>query len=322
LNGIIHMYPHLRDLVFVTTVYPNFGLLKDGKKCVVFSHGHFTESIYLLMTELMSMFFPDRQKPALIWDLEAENFAWVDFFWSTMGRSGAAGGDVEMIYDKLQDQKQIEGLVGNLAEGILAKLHKSHLFGHLEAKALGSVLGVFLKRVAATERGDTGGVLSTEGRAGLKAYIEGPLREQILLGRDETMPSELKFVFGHTHKPFEEDAHFDGAPYWTSVYNSGGWVVDTPVPQPINGGAAILLDEDLNAASLRMYNESANAIGYSVSIKAAMHEGSPENPLLRRLSSIIDPSKEPWKTFSQTVARMVPIYCKSVETHIKSRSSG
>jgi hypothetical protein len=306
----------------VTTVYPNLGLLKDGNKCVVFSHGHFTESIYLLMTELMSMFFPGRRKPSLIWDIEAENFAWIDFFWSTMGRSGAAGSDVEMIYDKLQDPNQIMDLVENFLEAILAQRHKHHAFDHFEAKELSKLLSVFLDKVAATERSDTGGVLSPDGRAGLKAYLEGPLREQILLENDQTMPSELTFVFGHTHKPFEQDSHFDGAPFWTSVYNGGGWVVDTPTPQPINGGAAILLDADLNAASLRFYNQSANVDGYSVTVEAATDEGSPQNPLLERLSSIVDPAKDPWKAFSQTVARMVPIYCASIETHIKSRSAG
>jgi hypothetical protein len=324
MNGIINMYPHLKEMgVFVTAVYPNLGLLKgDRRKCVIFTHGHFTESIYLLMTELMSMFFPNRPKPTLIWDIEAENFAWIDFFWSTMGRSGAAGSDVETIYDRLQDPAQIEGLVETFLESLLARHNRHHAFDHLAAQSLSKLLSRFLNRVAATERGDTGGVLSQDGRAGLKAYIEGPLGAQILLENDQTMPSELTFVFGHTHKPFEEDSHFDGAPYWTSVYNSGGWVVDTPTPAPTSGAAAILIDEDLNAASLRMYNQSVNPDGYHVAVRAAAHDGSSENPLLRRLSSIIDPSRDPWKSFSETVANMVPVYCKSIATHIRSRAAG
>jgi hypothetical protein len=322
MSGIIGMYPHLKQSgVTVTTVYPNFGLLKDGKKCVVFTHGHFSESIYMLMTELMSMFFPKREQPTLIWDIEAENFAWIDFFWSTMGRSGAAGSDVEVIYDKLADETQIQGLVESFLESVLARRHKHHLFDHLEAEKLASILSLFLKNVAASERGDTGGVLTPEGRAGLQSYVGGPLTLQILLENNQTMPEELTVVFGHTHKPFEEDSHFGSAPYWTSVYNSGGWVVDTPTPAPISGGAAILLDEDLNTASLRMYNQSSNANDYKVSVQAAHHDGSPENPLLHRLSSIIDPSQDPWKTFSETVAGMIPIYCKSIQTHINSRAS-
>ena len=100
-------------------VYPNFGVRSaDGQKCVIFSHGHYIESIYRLMTTFRSMLFPDRAEPDMIWDLESENFAWVDFFWSTLGRSGDFGSDVELIYDKLQTDVQLKKLVSNLAEGI------------------------------------------------------------------------------------------------------------------------------------------------------------------------------------------------------------
>ena len=90
-------------------VYPNFGVRSaDGQKCVIFSHGHYIESIYRLMTGLRSTLFPDRTEPDAIWELESENFAWVDFFWSTLGRSGEFGTDVELIYDKLQADVQLK----------------------------------------------------------------------------------------------------------------------------------------------------------------------------------------------------------------------
>ena len=56
-----------------------------------------------------------------VWDLEAENFAWIDFFWSTLGRSGEFGKDVEIIYDKMQDEAQFRKLVENLAIGLAAQ---------------------------------------------------------------------------------------------------------------------------------------------------------------------------------------------------------
>ena len=64
-------------------------------------------------------------------------------------------------------------------------------------------------------------------------------------------------MFGHTHKPFEEVRNFDaylgdGVP----VYNTGGWVVETVDPAPLHGGAAVLLNENLDVASLRLYNEA------------------------------------------------------------------
>ena len=86
LTRLVRRYPHLKNFVIFAS-YPNYGLrTQNGKKCVIFHHGHFIESIYRLMSILKTMVFPDRKEPDTIWDLEAENFAWIDFFWSTMGR--------------------------------------------------------------------------------------------------------------------------------------------------------------------------------------------------------------------------------------------
>ena len=43
------------------------------------------------MTTLKNLIFPKLEtRHPKIWDLESENFAWIDFFWSTLGRSGEA----------------------------------------------------------------------------------------------------------------------------------------------------------------------------------------------------------------------------------------
>jgi hypothetical protein len=65
------------------------------------------------------MVFPDRTVPSAPWDFEAENFAWIDFLWSALGRSGDVGKDVELVYNKLQSRKQLQGLISNLAGGIV-----------------------------------------------------------------------------------------------------------------------------------------------------------------------------------------------------------
>src|SRR5205807_8784895 len=51
-------------------------------------------------------------------------------------------------------------------------------------------------------------------------------------------------------------------PLW--IYNTGGWVVDSLKPAPLQGGAVILIDEALNVASLRVYNQAADASSYRV----------------------------------------------------------
>ncbi|RLB27963.1 MAG: hypothetical protein DRH11_17910, partial [Deltaproteobacteria bacterium] len=112
-------------------------------------------------------------------------------------------------------------------------------------------------------------------------------------------------VFGHTHKPFQEDMNFKGYPHWTNVYNTGGWIVESVDPQPLHGAAVILVDEDLNAVSLRMYNEAADQTEYSVRVEQATHADEQENPFYHRISELVKSSEDPWKTFSAIVARTV-----------------
>ncbi len=89
-----------------------------------------------------------------------------------------------------------------------------------------------------------------------------------------------EFVFGHTHKPFAtvlesmcldlrcaaEDLGDPGKQRPGSsagaeielpvtVYNLGGWVIDTEDPEPLHGAAALLLVEALDAVWLLLYRE-------------------------------------------------------------------
>jgi hypothetical protein len=317
LTEIIRRYPHLQD-VSAVTVYPNLGLLSlDEHRCVIFSHGHLTESIYRLMSTLRTMVFPVRTAPSAPWDFEAENFAWIDFLWSALGRSGDVGKDMELVYDTLQSKKQLQRLISNLAAGIVKDYGKPCWPRWIQSRILGFVLRMTLGRLGGMERSDSSGPLSQEGEAGLQEYLEKLLRGQMLIEHDQTIPPEVTFVFGHTHKPFQKDMHFYGYPDWTSVYNSGGWVVDTVNRLPVHGGAVILIDENLNVASLRMYNEVLRDCGYPVHVEAASHDGVPATVFCQRLQSLIDPLKEPWKTFSETVACSVPVYAQNLRAKIE-----
>src|SRR3989304_8283830 len=116
-------------------------------------------------------------------------------------------------------------------------------------------------------RENKGRPLSEDAEKGLWSYMNGPLKEQIMTELKGNMPADVTFVFGHTHKPFQEDMNFKGYPAWANVYNTGAWVVETVAPQPLHGGAVVLIDNDLNAAALRMYNENADPAGYSISLQ-------------------------------------------------------
>lgn len=74
LTRLMQRRPNLKDRT-IQTAYPNLGLLSDDRRrAVVFHHGHFVESMYILMSILKTMIFPDSKIPQEIWNLEAENF--------------------------------------------------------------------------------------------------------------------------------------------------------------------------------------------------------------------------------------------------------
>src|SRR5882724_3997068 len=148
LNGIVQRYPHLRQEE-IGTIYPNLALLtEDRRRSVIITHGHFAESMYLLMSTMRGLMFPKATKPELTWDYEAENFAWIDFFWSTMGRSGAVGTDVEIVYDKLQNETQLRLLINNLASGLANRPGQSGWRSWWEARLLKKVFNLVLFAVS------------------------------------------------------------------------------------------------------------------------------------------------------------------------------
>ena len=284
-------------------VYPNFGVRsEDRSKCVIFSHGHYIESIYRLITGLRTILFPDRKEPDIIWDLESENFAWVDFFWSTLGRSGHFGIDVELIYDKLQSSAQLKAMADNLADGIARKYKLPFIPGALERVILNSVVSVLIADIAHREVKHTDLPLSPDAQAGLRQFLEAFLLNQIRSDNDNKIPSEVTFIFGHTHKPFELIQPYAGYESGVKLFNSGGWVVDSLAPAPLHGGAVILVDEDLNTASLRLYNQSPSD---TTSPPPPHISEAIDNPLVQQLKTTLT-TTPPWTAITQAVFTEIP----------------
>ena len=321
LTKLVQRYTHLKDFV-ITVAYPNFGLFKeDDKKSVVFHHGHYIESIYYFMSTLKSLIFTNRKEPEHVWDIEAENFAWIDFFWSAMGRSGEAGQDIELIYEKMQNKEQFKKLLYNFADN-LAKQYDLPGWGDLmEAKILKWILSAAVDKVMGSERVQTDKDLSNDAEKGLRAYMNGPLRKQILIEckKEENILSSATFIFGHTHKPFQRDMNFKGYSGWVNVYNTGGWVVETEDPQPLHGGAVVLVDEDLNTTSVRVYNESNDPEGYSVKVEEATRATNKPNPFHDRIKRLVESSEEQWKELSKTIARTVYIRAQNLRARINEK---
>jgi len=308
LMGLVTRLPHLRrKKKLITSFYPNYGVTNsNGSRAVLFHHGHFIEDLYKLMSNLRSLLYPDREPPRLPWDIEAENFAWIDFFWSAMGRSGGVGEDIGLLYEQMRDEDQRERLLHNLSTSLAERYDLPGWGDWMETRLLDWVFDLVAKRVTNMERLQTEDKpLSRDAQRGLWSYVEGPLKEQMDHERRGDTPSDVTFVFGHTHKPFANDYNFNGYPEWVSTYNTGGWVVDNVDPAPVHGAAVVLLDEDLNGASIRLYNEASDAGDYRVRVEQASHPGEPDNPLYEKLAENVDPDEDPWAAFSDLAATTV-----------------
>ncbi len=290
-----------RDLS-VRVVYPNLGIESgDGERVIVVHHGHFTEPLYRLMSSLRAALFPREPVAREIWEWESDNFAWIDFFWSTLGRSGAAGVDVGLVYDMLQDTDALGRLAGNLARFISGQLRDP--FRPVARLGLTPLARWLVPKVATRERSVPDVVLSNKTVVGLHEYLSGPVRLQLERERTGSPSQELTFVFGHTHKPFERAEQVNGFPRPVSLVNSGGWVVDTKTTSTVQGAAVILIDADCGVASLRMYNQSDDPSSYAVRL---MDAGSARDRALQaRLGAMLLFAAKPWTTFSTEVAKAV-----------------
>lgn len=316
LTNLLQRFPHLHDAV-VQVVYPNYALFDDNEqKCIIFSHGHYIEPIYSLMSTLNTMMFPDRKKPVVIWDLEAENFAWVDFFWSTMGRSGDVGQDIGLFYNKMQDRQQFEKLLANFVTSLVEQSSQPEWLEGIEMAGLKLLVKLILSRLSMFESKRSEQYLSPDGVQGLKSFMEGPLREQLLIEHQQVIPQDITFIFGHTHKPFQQLMGFEGYPAHVNVYNSGGWVVDKLQPHPVYGAALILIDEALHPITLRMYNQATNDEAYSVKVAESFRPGSAPSRFYTRIRALVQPDRDPWKSFSRSVAEAVHIYERVLQTKI------
>ncbi|HEY8209490.1 MAG TPA: metallophosphoesterase [Myxococcaceae bacterium] len=258
-------------------VYPNLALRSaSGRRLVVIHHGHFLEPLYSAMSQLLGALIPDRQPPRTVAELEADNGAWIDFFWSSMGSSGNVGPDVAVLYEKLQSKEQTRKLKPN---GVFTSL-ETFLFDRVLAPIALPLLDFF--------RGRSDQDLTEEERRGLCAYLSGPLRRQIL---DEVgpVPPSVAFVFGHTHRAFARALDVPGFAQPVEIFNTGGWVVDAPAPEPLNGASMLLVSEDLEIAPVRLYADTVDLARVEV----------PEStqPFQQRMAKLLDGTR--WQAFAR-----------------------
>jgi metallophosphoesterase superfamily enzyme len=304
MTALVQRDEALRD-VTVHTVYPNLGLVDEtGKRVVLFHHGHYAESMYRLVSTATELMF-NRVPSDDIDEWESENFAWVDFFWSTLGRSGAAGVEVNLTYDCLQSPEATEHLVHNLVTGMIERGHHTG-FERLSLPfetLIGAVIDRLAHFIVARERRHPEHVLREDTERGLREFVEGPLLRQMLNERNGEAPESTTFVFGHTHKPFVGVRDYAGYGAPVAVANTGGWVVDTLEPMPLHGAGVALFDEHLDGVLLQMYMQHERDDDYAVAVLPI--SGSSSSALATRIEKVIGENPEPWRAFSTATAKVV-----------------
>lgn len=254
----------------ITTVYPNLAL-HHGERCVVLHHGHFIERAYTLLTMLNTAAF-GVEAPAHVGDLEADNFAWIDFMWSALGRSGAAGASVHHAYDQLRDPADREALIDRVSAGISVAWENKWPVPLVEDAMQKLIVKTALSELA--ELADTMGRRAYYGghadpsqahTDGVLRYVETYVCEQI--GREiPSEPTQLTFIFGHTHHPMSGRLASSALEEDLRVYNTGGWVHETDTREPKVGASIVVLGDGLETASILVYLESADMAHTPVSV--------------------------------------------------------
>jgi hypothetical protein len=313
LTRLMSRYDHLSNQQ-VLVAYPNFGLVKpDLEKCVIFHHGHYVESLYHLMSALKSKaLIPGSPMPLDVWEIEAENFSWIEFFWSTMGEAGQVGAGIESVYDAIQNPDRLGRLLVDFIRAEAPEHHLPDIPFIDEEKVMQSLFASIARRILKSEKLNDNRPLSGDARDGLKTYwndsVKSQIQKEIQKRGEELRVENIKeevLVFGHTHKPFSWHRDDPENPIGIPIYNTGGWVVDTGQPAVTHGASMVLLDENLDSASILLYKETNDGNAIPVTVEWASGMSDPPSAFLQRIQEQMRKNKDAWQPFADTVAATV-----------------
>lgn len=310
IEAVLGLYPALGPAK-AHTVYPNLGLVTPNReRCVVLHHGHYVDGTYRLMSTFNALFTPDRTAPLTVDELEQQNGPWVDFLWSDLGSAGATGQVINTLYEVLRDagaSQQYLGYLGDLLLrqlsqrfGISGRMKLSDSVPFTVEQLLRAALDATVGKGAATQRDSYLDLIGPGEVDDLRWYLEGPVMLQLQQAGLELGAIDLGFVYGHTHKPLQDELPLSaGRP--VDVFNTGGWVMDQPTMTSTQGAAAVLIDDELNIASLRLFTDPLN--GEMTPVHAAGTGGVRDlrNPMLQQLRDALKDCAPEWAEFTQRV---------------------
>ena len=306
LTELMRARPHLAD-ARVDIAYPNLGLLDGkGQRCVVLHHGHYVDSMYRAMSRFNAWLSGTEDPPKTVSQLERQNGPWIDFLWSDLGGAGALGRDATTLYETMLDAGASHSFASKVAERLVADLGKTFgvqgdtviTHGITVAGVLRGLVDLTAGQAAESQRDGYRSVLTASEEADLRWFIGGPLLRQIRDARKLRQVKELSFIFGHTHKPFQDQIAIDPFVAPVAIYNTGGWVMDQPTMMACQGGAAMLIDDDLNVASLRLFNDAVNNEMTPVHAAGLGGFRDSDNTLLSDLQRSVQDQAARWQEFS------------------------
>ena len=288
----------------VRVVYPDLALTSaDGQRAVFVTHGHYMEPVGTLFSAMARLADPSSPPLDSVDLIERENWAWVDFFWGSMGRSTRTGAMIEKLYDSMQDPRAVQAMLGGLALSVTK--HQSPWLAKLEGWGIRRVVGrIVTNKLHERERNQTDEVLGEGSRRGLTSYFTA-MRNTFERQWERPLPSDVTMVVGHTHKPFSE---WWEKPAWPAggahVFNTGGWVVDHVAPQPLMGGAIILVSDELDVVALRIYQQESTPSSWEIVVETVKPTAGGEH-FAEHIRGLVNPAEAPWSTFAATVDQLV-----------------
>ncbi|MCA8927624.1 MAG: hypothetical protein KDC18_06095 [Alphaproteobacteria bacterium] len=308
---------YLADIGITSALYyPNYGIStvntsKDTEnnrdKSIVFHHGHFIEPMYRLMSDIQAV-LSGKAIPQTCDHLEMFNGPWIDFGWSTIGDAGPLGREAASVYQLLLTGSAVAGLERRIA-GLVNRwvdansgIAKIGMAGQAIDLLIRGIVDQVIGKFSQLERYNYTQPLSQSSIDGLKRYLAEAVAAQMVteLGAGAT-DMETAVVFGHTHKPFEDQLVVDGFSRPVSVCNTGGWILDTSLLSTVEAASLVFVDDELNTATLRLFSPPVNGVRSPVAVTSADPTPPQDNPAVTALRHAVSTNQTAWDAFSRAV---------------------
>jgi UDP-2,3-diacylglucosamine pyrophosphatase LpxH len=298
-TALMKRVPALRKSV-CRVAYPNWAVRnKSGTRAVVLHHGHFLDPTYMALSRLAQWLTGAAEGPGSATDIERCNGAWIDFLWSDLGSAGAIGEGADTLYNVMMDAEASHEFAGLLSKRIAAMLASNMgirsdtplPYNLTPASLISAAVDFTAGRTAESQRDGYRNVLSPDTIQTLLWYLANPVARQFKTECGK-VPDEIAFIFGHTHKPFQDQIMAPPYRAPSRIYNTGGWVLDEPTLMPCQGAAAVLVDDDLNVASLRLFDDVTNDTIAPVRAAGIGGYSDTVNPLLAKAKAVVGDKAE------------------------------